>query len=161
MVVVQKTARMKPSIFLSLLFFASQLIIGQARAKKIDSISQAIHKNHPEVGISIGFLDNNKEYFFHYGNRDRENKLELNKHTLYEIGSISKLLTANLIAQAQDEGKLKVEDLIGEHLPTEYPLPEKIKNTVKISDLASHQSGLPNFNFEKLIEKKSKTTFGY
>lgn len=135
-----------------ILLISGQLTFGQTREKKIDSICQAIQNKNPEVGISIGFIDNGKEYFFNYGKISRKSDLKVDKNTVYEIGSITKLLTANLIVQAQDEGELKIDDFIDNYLPKEYILSEQIKGKLKISDLASHQSGLPDFDFGKLIE---------
>ena len=139
-----------------ILLISSQLAFGQSREKKIDSICQAIHNKNPEVAISIGFIDNEKEYFFNYGKISREIKSKPDENTIYEIGSITKLFTANLMVQAQEEGKLKVDDFIDNYLPNEYVLSEKIKGKLKISDLASHQSGLPDFDFGKLIELNPK-----
>lgn len=135
-----------------ILLVSVQFVLGQSRAEKIDSISQAIHHKNPEVGISIGFIDHGKEYFFNYGTISWENKLEVNEHTIYEIGSVTKLLTGNLLAQAQDEGKLKIDEFIDNYLPKEYILSDDVKGKLKISDLASHQSGLPDFDIKKLME---------
>ena len=139
-----------------ILLISGQLSFGQSREKKIDSICLAIYNKNPEVGISIGFIDNEKEYFFNYGKISRKSDLKVNENTIYEIGSITKLFTANLIVQAQDEGKLKIDDFIDNYLPNEYVLSEKIKGKLKISDLASHQSGLPDFDFGKFIELNPK-----
>ncbi|TQD36947.1 serine hydrolase domain-containing protein [Haloflavibacter putidus] len=136
------------------LLLLSQFTFAQSRAAQIDAISKEIFTKNPQVAISIGFIDKGKEYFFNYGKINRQSNLEVNKNTIYEIGSITKLLTANLIAQAQQEGKLNVNDLIGKYLPTEYNLPKEIRNKIKISDLASHQSGLPDFDFKKLMQTK-------
>lgn len=145
---------MKIIISLISIFLISQFASGQNRARKIDSITEIIHNKNPEVSISIGFIDHGKEYFFNYGKISRKSNLAVNENTIYEIGSITKLFTANLIAQAQQEGKLNVGDYIDQYLPIEYKLPEAIRNKIKISDLASHQSGLPDFNFKKLLEEK-------
>jgi len=147
---------MKIFISLLILLLTSQFTIGQSRAEKIDSISKIIHNKNPEVAISIGFIDNGKEHFFNYGKISRKSNVDVNENTIYEIGSITKLLTANLIAQAQKEGKLKIDNFIDNYLPKEYKLPESIKEKIKISDLASHQSGLPDFDFKKLMKLKPK-----
>ncbi|PKH52045.1 serine hydrolase [Tenacibaculum sp. Bg11-29] len=139
-----------------ILLISDQLAFGQSREKKIDSICQAIHNKNPKVGMSLGFIDNGKEYFFNYGRISQEGDFKVDENTVYEIGSITKLLTANLVAQAQGEGKLKIDDFIGNYLPKEYILSEKIKGKLKISDLASHQSGLPDFDFGKLIKLNPK-----
>jgi len=138
------------------LLITSLFTFGQSRAQKIDSICQVIKNKNTEVSISIGFIDNGKEYFFNYGKISPKSDLKVNKNTVYEIGSITKLLTANLIIQAQEEGKLNINDFIDEYLPAGYVLSEDIKEKLKISDLASHQSGLPDFDFGKLIKSNPK-----
>ena len=50
------------------------------------------------------------------------------------------------------ENKFKVDDYIDNLLPKGYVLHNNLKNKIKISDLASHQSGLPDIDFGKLIE---------
>jgi CubicO group peptidase (beta-lactamase class C family) len=50
------------------------------------------------------------------------------------------------------EHKLNLDDYIDGFLPKEYVLQQNLRNKIKISDLASHQSGLPDIDFAKLIE---------
>jgi CubicO group peptidase (beta-lactamase class C family) len=139
-----------------LILLTSQFVYAQSTAKKIDSICQVISKQNPEVGISIGLLDNGKEYFFNYGKISKESNVAVDENTIYEIGSVTKLFTANLMAQASNEGKLKIDDFIDGYLPKEYVLSKEIKGKLKILDLASHQSGLPDLDFTKLIELNPK-----
>lgn len=143
-----------PRVLIFLISF--QFVSGQATAKKIDSICRAISNQNPEVGISIGLLDNGKEYFFNYGKISKGNKAAIDQNTIFEIGSITKLFTGNLVAQASNEGKLKVDDFIDDYLPKDYVLSEEIKGKIKISDLASHQSGLPDLDIKKLMESNPK-----
>jgi CubicO group peptidase (beta-lactamase class C family) len=43
-----------------------------------------------------------------------------------------------------------------DYLPDGYVLQENLRNKIKISDLASHQSGLTDLDFRALIEKDSQ-----
>jgi CubicO group peptidase (beta-lactamase class C family) len=138
--------------FLAVLFLISSLSFGQDFSKKIDSIIKDNYQKNPDVSISVGFIHNNKEYFTAYGRLSKESKIDINKNTIFEIASITKILTSNMIAQAVIDHKIKLDDYIDNHLPTEYVLHENLKNKIKISDLASHQSGLPDIDFGKLIE---------
>ena len=136
---------------LILLCATTQFAIGQTRAEKLDSICSEIHANHQEVGMSIGFIDSGKVDYFNYGNLSRESERGVDENSIYEIGSITKLFTAHLLAQAQCEGKLAVDDFIDAYLPSDFLLSENIKDKLRISDLATHQSGLPDLDFEKLL----------
>lgn len=139
-----------------ILVLTTQFALAQSRATKVDSICKAIALKNPDVVMSIGFVDNGKEYFFNYGKISRESNTAVDENTVYEIGSVTKLLTGNVIAQAAKEGKLKTDDFIDNYLPKEYKLSEEIKGKIRISDLASHQSGLPDFDFKELIESNPK-----
>lgn len=144
---------MKTSVkFLAALLLTSTFSFGQDVTKKIDSIIKDNYQKNPDVGISIGFIQNDKEYFTAYGNLSKEDQIKIDKNSIFEIASITKILTSNLIAQAVLDNKFKVEDYIDNFLPKGYVLHENLKNKIKISDLASHQSGLPDIDFGKLIE---------
>lgn len=135
-----------------LLLLASTLLYGQDITKKMDSIIKDYHQKNPDVGISVGFINNNEEYYTAYGNLDAESQIKINKNSIFEIASITKILTSNLIAQAVLDNKIKIDDYIDGYLTKEYVLHKNLKNKIKISDLASHQSGLPDIDFGKLIE---------
>ncbi|WEK70415.1 MAG: serine hydrolase [Candidatus Chryseobacterium colombiense] len=140
------------SKFLAALLFISSFSFGQGTFKKIDSIINDNYKKNPDVGISVGFINNNEEYYTAYGNLNAESQTKINKNSIFEIASITKILTSNLIAQAVLDHKIKLDDYIDGFLPKEYILQQNLRNKIKISDLASHQSGLPDIDFAKLIE---------
>jgi len=144
---------MKTSLkFLAALLVASTFSFGQDITKKMDSIIKDSYQKNPDIGISVGFIANNQEYYTAYGKLGKESKMDIDKNSLFEIASITKILTSNLIAQAVIENKIKLEDYIDYYLPKQYVLHQNLKNKIKVSDLASHQSGLPDIDFGKLIE---------
>ena len=144
---------MKTSLkLLAVLLSISNFSFGQDISKKIDSIIKDNYQKNPNVGISVGFIKNNDEYYTAYGKLNKESQIDINKNSIFEIASITKILTSNLIAQAVIENKIKLDDYIDNYLPSAYVLHENLKNKIKISDLASHQSGLPDIDFGKLIE---------
>lgn len=144
---------MKTSLkFLAALLLISTISSGQDISRKIDSIIKDNYQKNPEIGISVGFINNNEEYYTGYGNLNAESQFKINKNSIFEIASITKILTSNLIAQAAAEKKIKIDDYIDDYLPKGYVLNKNLKNKIKISDLASHQSGLPDIDFGKLIE---------
>lgn len=143
---------MKTLTFLATLILISQFSFGQEAFKKIDSIIKDSYQKNSNVGISVGYIENNNTYFTSYGHLNTQSKMKINENSLFEIASITKILTSNLIAQAVIENRLKVDDYIDSYLPKAYVLHQNLKNKIKISDLASHQSGLTDIDFGKLIE---------
>ncbi|MEP6928854.1 MAG: serine hydrolase domain-containing protein [Flavobacterium sp.] len=143
---------MKTSLkFLAAVLLISTFSFGQDFTKKIDSLIKVNYKNNPDISISVGFINNSEEYYTAYGKINRESQIDVDKNTIFEIASVTKILTSNLIAQAAIEKKLKLEDYIDNYLPKEYVLQKNLINKIKIADLASHQSGLPDIDFGKLI----------
>jgi CubicO group peptidase (beta-lactamase class C family) len=70
-----------------------------------------------------------------YNNTITDNKL----NSQFRIGSLSKTFTSMIIAQLENENKLKYDDSISKYLPN-------YKNgDITIHQLLSHQSGIPNF----------------
>jgi|SRR6218665_467884 len=143
---------MKSSLkLLATLLLVSHFSSGQDLFKKIDSIIKDNYKKNPAVGISVGFIKNDEGFYTAYGKLSKESQVEINKNSLFEIASITKIMTTNLIAQAAIEHQLKLDDYIDNYLPAIFVLQKELKNKIKISDLASHQSGLPDIDFAKLI----------
>ncbi len=136
---------------LIIFLFSNYIAFGQNISKKIDTIIASYHNTHPEVSISLGFISNEQEYYTAYGTIDKESSNDVDKNSIFEIASITKILTSNLLAQAVLENKIKLDDYIDDYLPKTYTLHKNLKHKIKVSDLASHQSGLPDIDFRKLI----------
>jgi len=144
---------MKTSLkFLAALLFISHFSFGQGVFKKIDSIIKDNYQKNPNIGISVGFIQNNQKHYTAYGKLNAQSEMKIDQNSLFEIASITKILTSNLIAQAALEHKIKLDNYIDDFLPKGYVLHQNLKHKIKISDLASHQSGLPDIDFGKLIE---------
>ncbi|MCC6539944.1 MAG: serine hydrolase [Bryobacterales bacterium] len=63
--------------------------------------------------------------------------------TLMEIGSITKVFTAQLLAGAVQRGAVKLDDPVSKFLPAEAKMPEWQGRAITLHDLVSHRSGLP------------------
>lgn len=140
-----------PLRLLAVLLLISNMCWGQNIPTRIDAIIKDTYQKHPGIGISVGYVQNEEEYYTAYGKISKESEIDINKNSVFEIASITKLLTANLIAQAVLDQKLKLDDYIDAYLPKAYVLHENLKNKIRITDLASHQSGLTDLDFRMLI----------
>lgn len=78
------------------------------------------------------------------GQANAEDNVEADPSTLFSICSISKLFTAVAIMKLYDEGKLRLDDRIGEILPW-YDLEQQFPGSgpITIESLLTHSSGLP------------------
>jgi serine-type D-Ala-D-Ala carboxypeptidase/endopeptidase len=61
----------------------------------------------------------------------------------FEIGSITKTMTAFLVADLIDQGKWSLDDPIAKHLPAATVVPQQGKRRILVRDLVTHSSGLP------------------
>jgi len=100
--------------------------------------------------ISIALIDNGK--LSYYGLKRHNDSISTfnNFESIFEIGSITKIFTSNVLAQTVISNKINLKDDINDYLDL------KFKDDTKISfkSLANHSSGLPrlpsNFDSEKL-----------
>ncbi len=63
--------------------------------------------------------------------------------TLFEIGALTMTFTATLLAEMVERGEVALEDPVAEYLPADVPVPAPGGYVMTLSDLATHQSGLP------------------
>src|SRR5690606_33087648 len=63
--------------------------------------------------------------------------------TLFEIGSISKVFTALLLADMANKGEVSLDDPAAKYLPAGATMPERGGKQITLADLSTHMSGLP------------------
>lgn len=82
--------------------------------------------------------------FYAAGWKNREKKIPTNPHSLFKIGSISKLYVAAAVAKLVNDKCLSLDKTLADYLPE---LTERIENADKITlrMLVQHRSGIPNF----------------
>lgn len=95
--------------------------------------------------LSIGVYKNGKTYINHYGELDKGKANTPTDETIYEIGSVSKTFAGTLVAQAELEGKLNLEDDIRKYLKEDFTNLEYKGRPIKIKHLITHTSRLPRF----------------
>ncbi len=60
--------------------------------------------------VVVGIIDESGETYFSHGYVSVENKTPVNEDSIYEIGSITKVFTATLLADLDIQGKLTLDD---------------------------------------------------
>ncbi len=76
------------------------------------------------------------------GFADRSWNTPNGQDTRFLIASLTKPMTAVLVLQLSEEGRLNLDDTIRDHLP-DYPA--EYSTEVTISQMLKHESGIPNF----------------
>ena len=63
---------------------------------------------------------------------------------MFEIGSITKVLTALILADMVERGEVAMADPVANYLPASVKVPEYRGKPITLLDLATYTSGLPN-----------------
>jgi len=98
-----------------------------------------IDRGHaPSVQYAF-FDDSNVHHQFGYGFRDVGQRLAVEPDTSYHLFSVTKTVTALATLQLVEQGRLKLDDKVSDHL-NGFPYP----STITVDQLLSHTSGIPN-----------------
>lgn len=91
-----------------------------APAELRDAVDRAIRpllEEHGAPGVAVAVTVNGEQYFFSYGVAAQGANTPVTEDTLFEIGSVSKTVTATLATYAQALGKLSLDDHPGKYMP--------------------------------------------
>lgn len=83
--------------------------------KLVDASIQPLLKEQRIPGMAVAVLQGGKAHYFNYGVADRATGAKVSEQTLFEIGSVSKTLTATLGAYAAVKGGFKLDDKVSQH----------------------------------------------
>ncbi len=96
-------------------------------------------------GLSVGVVyDQEVIWSKGYGVEDLESQDPVTPATLFRLGSVTKLFTATAILQLRDQGKLRLDDPVAQHLPW-FELQSSFEDAPEITlrHLLTHTAGLP------------------
>jgi beta-lactamase class C len=105
------------AVCLSLLPFAAHAVEADVVRAAVDRAVQPLMTQHDVPGMAVAVTVDGHAYFFNYGVASKQGHVPVTANTLFELGSVSKTLTAMLGCHAQDLGKLSFDDHPGKHMP--------------------------------------------
>lgn len=103
-----------------------------------DTILAWMQKNNIP-GVAVEIINNGVPHSYYFGYIDPATQKPITKKTIFQLGSITKLFTCLLIANAVNEGKMQLDSPIQKYLPDLFFSDKKIT----ILNLATHTSGMP------------------
>jgi len=109
------------------------------------SIRQRVDHGY-NIGIIIGIISPRGRQYYSYGKTMLPNGQPPNKNTIFEIGSVTKVFTALLLADMVERGHLTVKDPIEKYLPKGIRIPTRKGRSINLAHLATHTSGLPRLS---------------
>ncbi|TAL54596.1 class C beta-lactamase [Pandoraea sp.] len=137
-----KTACLATTIFMTLMATSSAShAAAEAPAgirQTVDAVVRPIMTKNRIAGMAVGVVADGKPYVFNYGVASRATGKPVTGDTLFELGSVSKTLTATLVSYAQVSGRLSLSDKTSQYLPAlqGHPFGE-----IPLLDLGTHTPG--------------------
>jgi len=134
----------QPTLLVILLMACARCAIGAASTPMSDAELQTLlNKRAAQAGAGIaivaGILDES-------GRRIVVGKGEqagvVHGDTIFEIGSVTKVFTGQLLAEAVSRNEVKLDDSISKFLPASVKTPERNGRQIALLDLATHSSAL-------------------
>lgn len=95
------------------------------------------------VAMSVGVIAEKRSGTKAFGRMGLDDKTTPDAQTIYEIGSVSKVFTALLLADLVERGKAKLKTPVADLLPEGYAVPKHEGTPITLRDLATHRSALP------------------
>jgi CubicO group peptidase (beta-lactamase class C family) len=106
---------------------------------------------NPGLSVSVVLRDPGsgqlKAMLLNYGTSFKDGKVPVDSETVYELGSITKLFTGILLAEAVNAGEVKLTDPIQAYLPDGIQAPVYKQIPISLVNLATHRSGLPRDSY--------------
>jgi beta-lactamase class C len=92
-------------------------------------------------GVAVAVRMNGNTQFFNYGMADNAQNRPVTADSIFNLGSVGKVLATTLLAQAVKQGELSLDDPVAKYV-TELQRGGDIRR-ITLGQLASHTSGLP------------------
>jgi CubicO group peptidase (beta-lactamase class C family) len=106
-------------------------------------ISDRIDRAKQSVGIVVGVIDDQGRIVIGHGRRGPDDEAQPDGETVFEIGSVTKVFTAILLADMVRDGKLALQDPVQKFLPEPVRVPIRGEDPITLYHLTTHTSGLP------------------
>jgi CubicO group peptidase (beta-lactamase class C family) len=106
-------------------------------------LADRVDLHRQTVGIVAGVIDPAGRRVIACGHPDQGDARPLDGDTIFEIGSVTKIFTAVLLADMVRRGEVALDDPISRYLPAGVRAPQRNGRTITLVDLVTHTSGLP------------------
>jgi serine-type D-Ala-D-Ala carboxypeptidase/endopeptidase len=106
------------------------------------ALAKHVDEGKEGTGAIVGRLTRRGRFFTTYG-RAQADGPEITAETIFEIGSITKVFTALLLADMVERREVALDDPVRKYLPSSVNVPSRGNREITLADLATHTSGLP------------------
>ena len=113
---------------------------GDAIKKELQALYEENKESTPSISISV-FGETEDLCSVVYGNANVEDAVAADEDTIYEWGSVSKLLVWVSVMQLYEQGKLDVSEDITKYLPEDFLKYQSSENPITMNNLINHDAG--------------------
>jgi CubicO group peptidase (beta-lactamase class C family) len=110
-----------------------------------DLLKRRVDVEKRSIGMAVCVVAPQQTRVVTWGRERSSDDRPISSDTVFEIGSITKVFTALLLANMTRSGEVALEDPVTRHLPGDFRVPELNGRPVTLADLATHTSGLPRW----------------
>lgn len=133
------------------LLASSQAPASTSLQQRVSAVAQPVMEAMAIPGMAIAISHKGQQHTFAYGIASRESGQAVDRHTLFELGSISKLFTATLGAYAEARGTLNLSDNASQYLPE---LQGSAFDHISLLDLATYTPGGLPLQFPDAVDSE-------
>jgi serine-type D-Ala-D-Ala carboxypeptidase/endopeptidase len=126
--------------------FLATTLVSQAMAQQTfptDAQIQKILADRIEygesLGLVVGLIGPAGSEVISAGAWSQNDKRKPDGDTLFEIGSITKVFTATLLAAMVQDGEVSLSDPVSKYLPPDVKVPERNHRAITLEELAAHR----------------------
>jgi len=112
-----------------------------AEIKRI--LVERIDQQRQSLGIVVGTFGAAGRRIIAHGQFGAFHARPVDGDTVFEIGSITKVFTALLLAEMAGRGEVGLDEPVASYLPADVAVPERDGRQITLADLVTHTSGLP------------------
>ena len=114
-----------------------------AQLQDFDAYVERVRKTFDVPGIAVAIVKDGQVVMEQgFGRREMGKPARVDAHTLFAIASNTKAFTAAALQQLAEQGKLKMDDRVIDHLPWFRMSDPYVTHEMRIRDLLAHRSGL-------------------
>jgi serine-type D-Ala-D-Ala carboxypeptidase/endopeptidase len=110
---------------------------------ELNGLVQARVQQRRAVGLAVGVMRADGSTATAFAGDAGPGARPLGARSGFEIGSITKVFTAILLAEMVRTGEVRYDDSVSRHLPDSVHVPTRNGRQITLLDLATHRSGLP------------------
>lgn len=106
-------------------------------------LSTRVDLQRRATGVVLGIAQSKGDRIVAYGTRGLADKRPMAGDTVFDVGSITKVVTALALSDMALHHEVSLDDPAGKYLPPGVTVPSRDGKEITLADLATHTAGLP------------------